>query len=87
LFKNNRSYLKTLSTRLHTHFKNKVSSDKERLQNGLAPKLANYDDFVINVKNGKIISITFYFEPYQIASYAEGQQSVTVSYPSLKVIK
>ena len=50
-------------------------------------KLANYRVFAIHTDTtGRINSITFYFDPYQVAPYAAGRQSVTLSYPSFEVI-
>jgi hypothetical protein len=47
--------------------------------------LSNYKNFSISASGDTITSITFMFEQYQIASYADGVQNVTLLYPSMKI--
>jgi hypothetical protein len=53
--------------------------DDETIQNGAGPNAQNYDSWTITRKG---LEITF--DPYQVAAYAAGPQSVVVPYSVLK---
>ena len=61
--------------------KNNDSMDDETLKSGAGPRADNYRAWSI-AKNGLWIT----FDPYQVASYAEGPQHVLVPYSALKDI-
>jgi len=78
LFKPNSGHLRTISNYCIQQLRNKLS-DYESLRDGAAPTLANYDSWVIS---GRGLQITF--DAYQVASYAEGPQTVLVPWSVLR---
>lgn len=55
----------------------KSDIDTDLIEEGAGPDTDNYSRFTINPDD----TITFYFDPYQVAAYAFGEQSVTVDSP------
>jgi hypothetical protein len=78
LFKPGADYLKIISDYCIQDLK---KQDKLEFDSGALPKPENYGSWNIT-KEGLLIS----FDPYQVASYAMGPQSVTVPYSALKDI-
>ena len=65
---------------LQRQSKNKDSMlDEQTIQSGAGPDAQNYDSWTITKKG---LEITF--DPYQVAAYAAGPQSVVVPYSALK---
>ena len=88
LLRKHKINLKTISHTIIPYFANKLWSgnvDSDWIKGWLSPILSNYKNFSINASGDNITSITFMFEQYQIASYADGVQSVTLLYPSIKI--
>lgn len=62
-------------------------TDAKWLRAGLAPKYSNYQNYIFHTDaTGKITGITFFFESYQIASYAAGQPIITFRLRDLSVL-
>jgi len=78
LFNSNSRYLQTISNFCIGQLRRKLS-DYDSLRDGAAPTIDNYDDWLIK-RNG----IQINFDTYQVASYAEGPQTVLVPYSVLK---
>lgn len=55
--------------------------DESWIEGGAGPDLKNFQAFVL-VENG----LTLYFNPYQVASYAEGPQVITIPYKDLEEV-
>jgi hypothetical protein len=53
-------------------------ADASWIEDGTAPEPANYRNFVLGAEG-----VTFFFPPYQVAAYAAGPQSVTLSYDEI----
>jgi hypothetical protein len=70
LFAKQKNYLTALSKKSIAQFSTKFD-DKKRVNEGLSAHLENFNDFTITSKNGKIDTLTFYFDQYQIAPYSE----------------
>jgi len=89
LFQPGAKYLQALSTYCIQDFKkqakeqgaNAMLDDDDWIKRGAGPELTNYANWSITKKG---LEITF--DPYQVASYAAGPQSVTVPYSALKDI-
>ena len=89
LFQPSAKYLQALSTYCIQDFKkqakeqgaNAMLDDDDWIKRGAGPELTNYANWSITKKG---LEITF--DPYQIASYAAGPQSVLVPYSALKEI-
>lgn len=54
-------------------------ADADWIAKGTAPKADNWDTFVLD-RDG----VVFWFQPYQVAAFAAGPQSVDLGYDSLK---
>lgn len=86
LFLPGAKYLQALSTNSIQALKKKMKTqgeesmlDDDWVQKGAAPELTNYDNWTITRKG---LGITF--DPYQVAAYAAGPQTVLVPYSALK---
>lgn len=54
-------------------------TDEKWENDGTAPTAENYQSFTYQMdSNGKLESITLYFQPYQVAAYAAGMPNVTI---------
>jgi hypothetical protein len=88
LFTPGAKYLQTLSTYCIQALKKQAKEqgedallDDDWIKRGAGAELTNYDNWTITKKG---LAITF--DPYQVAAYAAGPQSVVVPYSSLKDI-
>jgi hypothetical protein len=88
LFSPGAKYLQTLSTYCIQDLKKQAKEqgqdamvDDDWIKRGAGAELTNYDNWTITRKG---LGITF--DPYQVASYAAGPQSVVVPYSALKEI-
>jgi hypothetical protein len=81
LFKPNSSYLKPISDYAVKSLRKELTADPEFdwIQSGAGPEEKNYQSW--NVKR-EGLEVTF--NPYQVASYAEGPQTVVIPYSVLK---
>lgn len=84
LFNPGAKYLQSISAYCIKDLKNQSKSpgsllDDQTIQSGAGPSAGNYDSWTITKKGLKII-----FDPYQVAAFAAGQQSVVVPYSALK---
>lgn len=81
LFKPKSDYLKPISDYAVKFFMKKLveSSDSEWIKNGAGPKEENYQSWNVTSKGLKVT-----FDPYQVASFADGPQEVTIPYSVLK---
>jgi len=81
LFKPNSNYLKSISDYAVKSLRKQLTPDPENdwIQNGAGPEEKNYQSW--NVKR-EGLEVTF--NPYQVASYAEGPQVVVIPYTVLK---
>lgn len=91
LFKNPQKSLNSINKSLNSYFAKQLwaDSDKQWIKDWLKvdKNLSNYQNFTVSTKNGKINTITFYFDDYQIVPYVFWQPQITLSYPSLKILK
>ena len=54
-------------------------TDEKWENDGTAPTAENYQSFTYQMdSNGKLESITLYFQPYQVAAYAAGMPKATI---------
>ncbi|MEP6817887.1 MAG: RsiV family protein [bacterium] len=88
LFQPGAKYLQTLSTYCIQALKKQAKEqgadamlDDDWVKKGAGAELTNYDNWTITKKG---LGITF--DPYQVAAYAAGPQTVTVPYSTLKDI-
>jgi hypothetical protein len=84
LFKPGSDYLNRISRYAVADLKKQAGSDEydsEWLEKGAAPEADNYKSWNISKKG---IAVTF--DPYQVASYAEGPKHVVVPYSELKEV-
>lgn len=81
LFINGTDGLTTVSTYVMKVLSSRKLSDQGWITEGAAPTVENYDSFTIDTG-----SITFIFDPYQVAPYAAGKQTVTVPVAAFKSI-
>ncbi|MFA5369071.1 MAG: DUF3298 domain-containing protein [Candidatus Paceibacterota bacterium] len=81
LFVENVDYLKKISNIAITQFKIANISDENWLNEGAGQKLENYKNFIVSDN-----SIIFYFPPYQVASYAAGEQIVEIPFSQIRNI-
>jgi hypothetical protein len=81
LFKPNSNYLDVISRYSINALKKKLGPDPdmEWIQKGAGAEAANYQNW-----NLKRTGLTVMFDPYQVASYAEGQHEVLIPYSVLK---
>lgn len=77
LFQPQMPYLESISKLVRTELE-KTLTDDTIFDDGLLPVQENFSQFLLT-KNG----LTFLFSPYQIASYAEGAQRVTIPFEKL----
>jgi len=76
LFKPNSKYLSVISRYCIAQLKKKLGEDNvENINTGAAPTADNYDSWCIT-DSGLMI----FFNPYQVASYAEGPQQVLIRF-------
>lgn len=68
--------LKAVSERSKTELK--ASLEDAYLEGGVDPEEANFQNFTLQTAKDGSTSITFYFDPYQVAVYAAGPQQVTI---------
>lgn len=91
LFKDFGKSLKTISNNVYYGLVKtmwvKDKDAKQWIKDWTSVQEHNFANYTFGTKNGKINSITFYFDQYQVASYAEGQKQATISFPSLKFVK
>ncbi len=80
IFKKDSNYLKILSDKSIINLKKTLGNDFT-FEEGVSPNESNFVNFVIT-KNG----LEFLFDPYQVAAYAAGPQSVIFNYNDLKDI-
>ncbi len=81
LFKFDADYLKVLSDYCIRSLTKREVSDAEWLQRGAGPEAENYKNWNL-LPSGLLIT----FDPYQVASHAEGTQEVFIPYAALKQI-
>lgn len=88
LFTPGSKYLQTLSTYCIEELKKQAKAqgdnaamDDDWIKRGAGAELTNYDNWSITKKGLRIT-----FDPYQVAAYAAGPQSVVVPYSALKEI-
>jgi hypothetical protein len=84
LFSPGAKYIQSISAYCIKDLKNQSKSpgsllDDQTIQSGAGPNAGNYDSWTITKKGLKIT-----FDPYQVAAFAAGQQSVVVPYSALK---
>lgn len=81
LFKPNSNYLTLISDYAIKSLKKELSPDPdlEWIQTGAGPKEENYKNWNMTPKGLKVT-----FDPYQVASYAEGEHIVVIPYAVLK---
>jgi hypothetical protein len=84
LFLSQSNYLKTISSLVRSKLpqklqKNNNTVDPEWIQQGTEPILDNYQNICITPQ-GLLVT----FDPYQVASYGDGIQSITLSFLELK---
>lgn len=82
LFKPGSDYLSVISRYAVADLKKRLGPegvDDEWINNGAGPKAENYENWNIS-KKGLVIT----YDPYQVASYADGPQHVIVPYSVLK---
>lgn len=64
------------------YFTKKLAStggdSKQWIKDWLAPKIENWSNFTLQFDEKGKLTLTFYFEPYQIAAYAYWEQSITI---------
>lgn len=56
----------------------KDSASQQWIKDWLAPKIENWSNFTLQFDEKWKPTLTFYFEPYQIAAYALWEQSITI---------
>ncbi len=78
LFQSGKNYLDPISKYVQAELKKREFADADWIAEGAAPKLDNYQNFVI-----EDTGIEFIFDPYQVAAYAAGTQRVLVPYSVL----
>lgn len=88
LFTPGSKYLQTLSTYCIQDLKKQAKDqgadamlDEDWIKRGAGAEMTNYDNWTITKKGLRIT-----FDPYQVAAYAAGPQSVVVPYSALKEI-
>jgi hypothetical protein len=83
LFRPSSSYLQTISAYTITALKKKLGSnaDSEQIEDGAGPTLENYKSWNITRQG-----LSFTFDPYQVASYAEGEHVVVIPYAALRKV-
>ena len=83
LFKSGSNYLKVISDYSISRLKGELEemSDEEWMAKGAGPDADNFKSWTITKKG-----IFIMFDPYQVAAYAAGPQSVVVPYSELKSI-
>lgn len=81
LFTNGEKGLDTIATYVMKVLSSRKISDQGWIAEGAAPTVENYRAFVI-----EDAGITFIFDPYQVAAYAAGKQTVTVPITAFKSI-
>jgi hypothetical protein len=82
IFKDNSDFLRQLSLLCFQELSSRmeaISSDSAWISNGVAPQLKNFTLYRIEPHG-----ITFVFEPYQVAPYTSGVQTVTLPYSRLE---
>lgn len=78
IFKAGVDYLTPVSKVVQADLKKREFADANWISEGAAPIADNYQNFVL-----KDTGIDFIFDPYQVAAYAAGTQTVTVPYANL----
>ncbi len=81
LFTNGLQGIGTIADIVQKELKNREFADAAWIEEGAAPTEDNYRNFI--VEEG---SVTFIFDPYQVAPYAAGIQRVTVPVSAFKSI-
>ncbi len=81
LFTNGDKGLETIATYVMKVISSRKVSDEGWISEGAAPTVENYHAFIVEDKG-----ITFTFDPYQVAPYAAGKQTVTVPVSAFKSI-
>ena len=81
LFTNGEDGLETIATYVMKVISSRKVSDQGWIAEGAAPTVENYRAFTIDSAG-----ITFIFDPYQVAPYAAGKQTVTVPLAAFKSI-
>ncbi|HRU20861.1 MAG TPA: DUF3298 domain-containing protein [Candidatus Paceibacterota bacterium] len=81
LFISNSDYLKTISDYVINQLNQKGIFSSDWINEGAGPDLENYKAF--NVSD---YSLVFYFDPYAVASYAEGEQKVEIPFLQIQDI-
>ena len=81
LFTNGAKGLETVATFVERELVKKNVSDASWITEGTRPIIDNYQNFVI-IDNG----VTFIFDPYQVAPYSAGTQSILVPTSAFKSI-
>lgn len=82
LFKSFKKWLTAISKNSYNQLVTKLSAkstdDKKWISEWTTAVPANFQNFTLTTKNGKVNSITFYFDQYQVAPYVAGIQTVTI---------
>jgi len=85
IFDSNKDYLSSLSNKAISYLMKANSdneySDEEWIKEGAGPKAENFQTFTFNKDR-----IVFYFDPYQVATYAAGRQDIILPFSSIKDI-
>ena len=79
LFSDNKKGLDIVSSFVQKELLNKKVGDASWIENGAGPIFDNYQVFIL-----KEDGVEFIFDPYQVASYAEGKQSIVVPFSVFK---
>ncbi len=82
LFTNGLAGLQTIAPYVASQLKSTLpSTDQDFVADGTSPTAENYANFTVQDD-----SVTFYFDPYQVAPYSDGLQKVTVPVSAFKSI-
>jgi hypothetical protein len=81
IFTNETEGLKALAAYVMNELKKRNISDSEWISDGAGPNKDNYQNFAFTEEG-----INVFFDPYQVAAYAAGPQTVTVPYSALKSV-
>jgi hypothetical protein len=73
VFTNGEQGLKTIAPFVQKEITKKGISDAKWIADGAAPNADNYQNFIVGDDG-----VTFVFDPYQVAAYAEGIQNILV---------
>ncbi|MEO5645971.1 MAG: DUF3298 domain-containing protein [Candidatus Paceibacterota bacterium] len=81
LFKNGINGLKTVAPYVQQQLSKSADADQTAIKAGAAPTESNFQNFIITDEG-----VTFIFDPYQVAPYSAGTQTVKVPLSAFKTI-